>query len=153
MVRRSTELSLSLKYDNRDQKVNGDYLHVDLPATVIKDSVSDAMIVQKEEASDSNPWENADHNDRLCLETTAVAPSLFRAKKKTLKKRSKCCRRLKIKSNFLFLSTLLKPFGVFKRGNEIPSATTRQKEKEKEREEGKNSLSNQTAKITSLQTA
>ncbi len=82
MVRRSTELSLSLKYDNGDQKVNGDYLHFDLPATVIKDSVSDAMIVQKEEASDSNPWENVDHNDRLCLETTAAAPSLFRAKKK-----------------------------------------------------------------------
>lgn len=55
--------------------MNSDYLHVDLPATVIKDSVSDAMIGQKEEASDSNPWENVDHNDGLCLETTGVAPS------------------------------------------------------------------------------
>lgn len=26
---------------------------------------SDAVIVQKEETSDSNPWENADHNDSL----------------------------------------------------------------------------------------
>lgn len=43
--------------------MNRDYLHVDLPATVIKASVSDAMIGQKEEASDSNPWENVDHND------------------------------------------------------------------------------------------
>lgn len=63
--------------------MNSDYLHVDLPATVIKDSVSDAMISQKEEASDSNPWENVDHNDRLCLETTAVAPLLFRGEEKT----------------------------------------------------------------------
>ena len=36
-----------------------------MPATVIKDSVSDAMIGPKEEASDSNPWENVGHNDRL----------------------------------------------------------------------------------------
>lgn len=43
--------------------MNGDCLQVDLPAAVIKDSVSDAMIVQKEEASDSNPWENVNHND------------------------------------------------------------------------------------------
>lgn len=56
--------------------MNSNYLHVDLPATVIKDSVSDAMINQKEEASDSNPWENVDHNDRSRLETTAEAPSL-----------------------------------------------------------------------------
>lgn len=63
--------------------MNSDSLHVDLPATVIKDSVSDAMIAQKEEASDSNPWENADHNDRSCPETTAGAPSLFRAVEKT----------------------------------------------------------------------
>lgn len=55
--------------------MNRDYLHADLPATVIKDSVSDAMIGQKEEASDSNPWENVHHNDRWCLETTAAAPS------------------------------------------------------------------------------
>ncbi len=52
--------------------MNSDCLHVDLPATVIKDSVSDAMIVQKEDSSDSNPWENVDHNDRLCLEATVV---------------------------------------------------------------------------------
>lgn len=62
--------------------MNSDYLHVDLPATVIKDSVSDAMIGQEEEASDSNPWENVDHNDRLCIETTAAAPSLVRAEGK-----------------------------------------------------------------------
>lgn len=63
--------------------MNSDCLHVDLPATVIKDSVSDGMIGQKEEASDSNPWENVDHNDRLGLETTAAGPSLFRAEEKT----------------------------------------------------------------------
>lgn len=62
--------------------MNSDYLHVDLPATVIKDSASDAMIGQKEAASDSNPWENVDHNDRLCLEMTAAAPSLFSAEEK-----------------------------------------------------------------------
>lgn len=69
--------ALSPKYDNKDQKANSDYLHADLPATVIKGNVSDAKIVQKEEASDSNPWENVDHNDRLCLEMTAMAPSLL----------------------------------------------------------------------------
>lgn len=63
--------------------MNGDYLHVDLPATVIKDSVSDAMIVQKEETSDSNPWENVDHNEAPCLETMAAAPSLFRVEEET----------------------------------------------------------------------
>lgn len=61
--------------------MNGDYLQVDLPATVIKDSLSDAMIVQKEDASDSNPWENAPHNDRLRSET--AASSLLRGQEET----------------------------------------------------------------------
>lgn len=43
--------------------MNSDSLLADLPAAVIKDGVSDAMIGQKEEASDSNPWENVDHKD------------------------------------------------------------------------------------------
>jgi len=68
--------------------------------TVIKDSVSDAMIGQKEEASDSNPWENVDHNDRLCSETTAVAPSLFSKKKKL----RKCLRGADTESNPLFFN-------------------------------------------------
>lgn len=59
--------------------MNSGYLHIDLLAAVIRDSVSDAMIGQKEEASDSNPWENVDHNDRLCLGTTAAAPSLHQS--------------------------------------------------------------------------
>lgn len=83
--------------------MNGDYLHVDLPATVIKDSVSDAMIVQQEAASDSNPWENVDHNDTLCLETTATAPSLSRVKEGS---RGDVGEEGK-KSNFLFLSILI----------------------------------------------
>lgn len=82
--------------------MNSDYLRVDLPAAVIKDSASDAMIGPKEEASDSNPWENVDHNDRLCLETTtttaAAAPSLFRAEEKS-------------ESNFHFLLILLNLLG------------------------------------------
>lgn len=66
--------------------MNGDYLHVDLPATVIMDSVSDAMIVQKEETSDSNPWENVHHNDSLCLEMLVAAPLLRPEEKKKKKK-------------------------------------------------------------------
>lgn len=62
--------------------MNGNYLHVDLPATVIMDSVSDAMIVQKEENSDSNPWENVHHNDSLCLEMLVAAPLLRPEEKK-----------------------------------------------------------------------
>lgn len=49
--------------------MNSVYLHADLPATVIKDSASDAMIGPKEEAGDSNLWENVQHNDSWCLET------------------------------------------------------------------------------------
>lgn len=100
--------------------MNSDYLHVDLPATVIKDSVSDAMIVQKEEANDSNPWENVDHNDRLCLEMTAAAPSLFRVEEKN---RVDVGEEGAIKGNFLFLSTLLNLLGIFKRGHDVLSAT------------------------------
>lgn len=43
-------------------------LHVGLSATVIKDGASDTMIVQEEEVRDNNPWENMNHNDRLCRE-------------------------------------------------------------------------------------
>lgn len=57
---------LFLIKENGDQKVNGDYLHVGLSATVIKDGLSDTMIVQEEEIRDNNPWENVNHNDRLC---------------------------------------------------------------------------------------
>lgn len=46
--------------------MNGDYLHVGLSAAVIKDGVSDTMIVQEEEVRDNNPWENMKHNDGLC---------------------------------------------------------------------------------------
>lgn len=49
--------------------------------------MSDAMIVQKEETSDSNPWENVDHNDAPCLETMAAAPSLFRVEEETEERR------------------------------------------------------------------
>lgn len=41
------------------------YLHAGLSAAVIKDGVSDTMIVQEEEVRDNNPWENMNHNDRL----------------------------------------------------------------------------------------
>lgn len=83
--------------------MNSNYLHVDLPATVIKDSVSDAMINQKEETIDSNPWENAVHNDSSCLETTAAAPSLFRGEGE--KKNRGVREERKMESDFLFLST------------------------------------------------
>lgn len=68
----SEKIHWGLKYENRDSNANGP------PATVIKDSVSDAMIVWKEGASDSNPWENVAYNDSLFMETMAAAPSLFR---------------------------------------------------------------------------
>lgn len=41
-------------------------LHAGLSAAVIRDGASDAMIVREEEVRDNNPWENMDHNDRLC---------------------------------------------------------------------------------------
>lgn len=88
--------------------MNGDYLHVDLPATVIKDSVSDAMIVQQEAASDSNPWENVVDNGMLCLETTATAPSLFRVEEGSRRDVGEEGR----KSNFLFLSILVNVFEI-----------------------------------------
>lgn len=124
--------------------MNGDYLHVDLPATVITDSVSDAMIVQKEEASDSNPWENVDHNDRLCLETAAAAPSLFRAEEEA----ESMSERRGDKEQLPLSFNAFKPFlGIFKRD---PSATTKQKEG---REAGEGSQVTKLTKVTSLQTA
>lgn len=42
---------------------------------VIKDSVSNVLIGGREDASDSNAWENEDHNDRLSSEMTELAPS------------------------------------------------------------------------------
>lgn len=80
--------------------MNSDYLHVDLPDTEIKASVSDAMIGPKEEASDSNPWENVGHNDRLCLET----PSPFMEEEKTKEIFERGGKR---ESDFLFLSMFL----------------------------------------------
>lgn len=92
--------------------MNGDYLHVDLPATVITDSVSDAMIVQKEEASDSNPWENVDHNDRLGLETAAAAPSPLRAEEEA----ESMSERRGDKEQLPLPFNTFKPFlGIFKR--------------------------------------
>lgn len=41
-------------------------LHVGQSAAVIKDGASDTMIVREEEVRDNNPWENMNHNDRLC---------------------------------------------------------------------------------------
>lgn len=45
--------------------MNSNYLHTDLPVTVIKYSVSDAVIGHREEDGDSNPWENVDYNEQL----------------------------------------------------------------------------------------
>lgn len=43
----------------------------------------DAMIAQKEEASDSDPWENVHHNDRLRSEKMTVVPSHLRGQEET----------------------------------------------------------------------
>lgn len=50
--------------------MDGDYLHIGLSAAEIKDGVSDTMIVQEEEVRDNNPWENMNHNDRLCRDAS-----------------------------------------------------------------------------------
>lgn len=63
-VRRSSQLSWKRMGMRRWMEITS--LHVGLSASVIKDGASDTMIVQEEEVRDNNPWENMNHNDRLC---------------------------------------------------------------------------------------